>query len=292
MTKHIYKTIDLFGNEQTHFAERVKEKPNLFTDYEGFVQKFEPKKTTDDCYTPPEVFKIVLDYVAANYDLTGKNIIRPFFPGGDYQAIEYGPNDVVIDNPPFSIITPIARYYIERGVPFFLFAPHLTLFVADIDCTHIVVGGNIIYENGANVKTSFLSNMFGNAKIIGEPDLYAKFCELEERSKVRLPKYEYPLNVLTVSHISWIIERGIPLRFNKQSVKHYRQMDAQKPHKKAIFGSGFIISDAAAAEKAAAEKAAEEAGKMQAEKAEQARKENIIVWPLSDRERDIINALE
>lgn len=26
-----------------------------FTDYEGFVEKFKPKKTTDDCYTPPAV---------------------------------------------------------------------------------------------------------------------------------------------------------------------------------------------------------------------------------------------
>ena len=25
-----------------------------FEDYEGFVDKFKPKKTTDDCYTPPE----------------------------------------------------------------------------------------------------------------------------------------------------------------------------------------------------------------------------------------------
>lgn len=24
-----------------------------FTDYDGFVEKFKPKKTTDDCYTPP-----------------------------------------------------------------------------------------------------------------------------------------------------------------------------------------------------------------------------------------------
>lgn len=24
-----------------------------FEDYEGFVEKFKPKKTTDDCYTPP-----------------------------------------------------------------------------------------------------------------------------------------------------------------------------------------------------------------------------------------------
>lgn len=24
-----------------------------FYDYEGFVDKFKPKRTTDDCYTPP-----------------------------------------------------------------------------------------------------------------------------------------------------------------------------------------------------------------------------------------------
>ena len=24
-----------------------------FNDYEGFVEKFKPKRTTDDCYTPP-----------------------------------------------------------------------------------------------------------------------------------------------------------------------------------------------------------------------------------------------
>jgi hypothetical protein len=284
MTKHIYKTVDLFGNEQTHFAEPVKKKPNLFTDYEGFVQKFEAKKTTDDCYTPPEVFKIVLDYVAANYDLTGKNIIRPFFPGGDYQAIEYGPEDVVIDNPPFSIITQICRYYIARGVPFFLFAPHLTLFVADIDCTHIVAGCDVVYENGANVKTSFLSNMMGELKVIGEPLLFKAVREYKDANREIKPVYEYPANILTVSHVQWCVERGIGFQMQKQSAKHYRQMDAQKVHKKGLFGGGFIISDAAAAEKAAAEKAA-------AEKAA-AEKENIIVWPLSDRERDIINALE
>lgn len=25
-------------------------------DYEAFVEKFKPKKTTDDCYTPPHVY--------------------------------------------------------------------------------------------------------------------------------------------------------------------------------------------------------------------------------------------
>lgn len=27
--------------------------PTAFHDYKGFTEKFKPKKTTDDCYTPP-----------------------------------------------------------------------------------------------------------------------------------------------------------------------------------------------------------------------------------------------
>lgn len=29
-------------------------KNEKFNDYKAFVEKFEHKKTTDDCYTPPE----------------------------------------------------------------------------------------------------------------------------------------------------------------------------------------------------------------------------------------------
>jgi hypothetical protein len=28
-------------------------------EYEAFVDKFKPKKTTDDCYTPPDVYDTV-----------------------------------------------------------------------------------------------------------------------------------------------------------------------------------------------------------------------------------------
>lgn len=34
---------------------------HLFEDYDGFVEKFKPKKTTDDCYTPPDVYDCVSD---------------------------------------------------------------------------------------------------------------------------------------------------------------------------------------------------------------------------------------
>jgi hypothetical protein len=278
-----YKVVDMFGNETLMPVPQKKQDKNLFTDYDGFVEKFEPKKTTDDCYTPEDVYKVVLDFVAKSYPLEGKQIIRPFFPGGDFQAIEYTPDCVVIDNPPFSIISKIAKFYIKNEVPFFLFAPHLTLFSPDLDCTHIVADATIIYENGANVKTSFLSNMFGDAKIIADADFTAAFKEIEARQKVNLPKYEYPDNVLTVSAVAWIVSRGISLRIDKNQTKHCRALASQKSIGKSIFGSGFLISDEAAAEKAAAEKAA-------AEKAA-AEKDNVIIWELSEKERAIIKQL-
>ena len=79
-----FKTVDLFGNEELHFVERKRENGTLFDDYGGFVEKFEVKKTTDDCYTPKAVYKAVLDYVAERYDLTKAKIIRPFSPGGAF----------------------------------------------------------------------------------------------------------------------------------------------------------------------------------------------------------------
>lgn len=274
-----YKITNIFGDEETVFVGKQKTKPNLFTDHDAFVEKFEPKKTTDDCYTPKEVFDIVLQYVVENCNIEGRQIIRPFYPGGDFESIDYPENCVVIDNPPFSIISKIAKFYISNGIGFFLFAPHLTLFGSDMDCTHIVVGGNIVYENGAEVKTSFLSNLFGNTKVIGDADLYAKFKQLNENKKANLPKYVYPDNVLTVSHVAWMVEKGVSFKIDKPHTRHCRGLESQKRHGKAIFGSGFLISDKAAAEKQAAEKQAAE-------------KVNIITWELSEKEKKIIASMQ
>lgn len=30
--------------------------------YEEFIEKFKPKKTTDDCYTPPSVYAVIRDW--------------------------------------------------------------------------------------------------------------------------------------------------------------------------------------------------------------------------------------
>lgn len=87
--------------------------------YEEFVEKFKPKKTTDDCYTPPETYEEVKAWACERYDIDPENIVRPFWPGGDYQAADYQPGCVVLDNPPFSILSQIVTWYQERGILFF-----------------------------------------------------------------------------------------------------------------------------------------------------------------------------
>ena len=277
-----YKIIDLFGNEELIIASKKNNKVrNLFSDYDGFLKKFEPKKTTDDCYTPKELMGLIVSYVNEKYPLKGKKIVRPFFPGGDFESVEYTEDMVVIDNPPFSIITKICKYYIERNIKFFLFAPHLTAFSSDIDCTHIIVSADITYENGAIIKTAFVSNLFGDLKVIGDADLHQKIKELQNRDKVNLPKYEYPDHIITVSKIAYCVEKGISVAIKKKELRHYRAMDAQKEHGKGLFGSGFIASDSAAAAVAVAAVAAAAARK----------KENVVVWELSEREMGIIKSL-
>jgi hypothetical protein len=273
----IAKTIDMFdGAEVIHFISAKKKKPGLFDDYEGFVDKFKRKKTTDDCMTPPKYYECVLKYVSDNFDLTNRKIVRPFFPDGDYEAVDYPEGCVVIDNPPFSIISKIARFYTERGVLFFLFAPHLTLFSADLDCTKVVCHAPLTYDNGAKIMTSFLSNLFGDLRIITAPEL-RKSLMAKREPKRSLPKYEYPPNVLTVTMLDKLVDNGMTIKIEKSQTFHIKRLDCQKRHGKTIFGGGYLLSEKAAAEKAA-EKTLGEDG--------------AIVWHLSDREKDIIKSLK
>lgn len=50
--------------------------------YEHFVNKFKPKKTTDDCYTPGPVYDYIADWLSDKFNLSPEKFIRPFYPGG------------------------------------------------------------------------------------------------------------------------------------------------------------------------------------------------------------------
>lgn len=251
--------------------------------YDGFVEKFNPKKTTDDCYTPPKVYEAIKNWACEKYGINPDNIVRPFYPGGDYEKYEYPEGAVVLDNPPFSILSKILDFYIEKDIPFFLFAPAMTIFssMRRRKVNAVIVNADIIYENGANVKTGFLTT-FGDWMIEASTELDELIKKavdetLKEKSKT-LPKYIYPGNVLMVSDLKKIVSKGVEFKIKRDDAYFVRQLDSQKNARKAIYGSGFLISEKAATEKAAAEKAAAE-------------KAAVNVWELSEREKEIIRKL-
>lgn len=171
---------------------RLQKKSN---NYEEFVEKFKPKLTTDDCYTPAKVYEVVKDWAVREYKLEEYNIIRPFKPNGDYRAEQYDENTVVIDNPPFSILSSICQWYDERGIKYFLFAPTLTHFYTNSGKSNYVVSGStIVYENGAKVRTAFVTNM-GDFKIRTAIDLSFKIKNVGKGNDRSLPKYRYPSNL-------------------------------------------------------------------------------------------------
>ena len=268
--------------------------------YEQFVKKFEPKKTTDDCYTPDIVYDAVADYVARKYELDRGAFVRPFWPGGDYQAFEYPEGCVVVDNPPFSIFTKIVDFYAKHDIKFFLFAPSLTCISSGITVEHacaIPLGVSVTYSNGAEVNTGFVTNLEPDLVVKSDPELYRILAdadaELRKEIRKQVPKYEYPDYVVTAAKVQFFARYGEPFEVKRGDCVRIRRLDAQADQKKSIFGGGLLLSEKAAAEKAAAEKAAAEkaaAEKAAAEKAA-AEKAAAMTWGISARERAIIGEL-
>ena len=281
------KTADWFDREQ----KDGKDKEDGNDEYNDFVDKFEPKKTTDDCYTPELVYDAIADWVASRYNVKRSRFVRPFYPGGDYTAEEYKPGSVVVDNPPFSILAEIVKFYDEHGIKFFLFAPTLTLFssasASASACCAICTGCTITYENGANVNTSFLTNLDDGTRARSEPTLYAAVKAANDENlreqKKELPRYLYPDYVLTSTRCAQFSRLGIDFILPKAESEHIRCLDAQKETDKAVFGSAYLMSERMKQEKEKAEREKAEREKAEREKAER--------WHLSPREMEIVRRL-
>ena len=229
--------------------------------YGDFVDKFKQKLTTDDCYTPPEVYDVVKDFVDKEVEsLKGKKVVRPFFPGGNYEDLKQYPNgSVVVDNPPFSILSKIIRFYSENGIRFFLFGPQLTLFSAhDCDITYIVANAPIEYENGAVVSTGFITNMVPDLRIWCCPELRDAIIDAQDDEDKTKQGFVYPDNIVTAATLGKLVAHETGLKIRKVSCEYIKSSDSAEEQGRALYGGGFILSDGAAAERAAAERAAAE----------------------------------
>ena len=260
----------------------TSQQKSLFEDYEGFVEKFKPKKTTDDCYTPANIYEVVAEYVSKTYGIRREDMVRPFWPGGDYEAYDYPEGCVVVDNPPFSIITPICREYVRRGIRFFLFCPYLTCVAmlkgAGTGCSVIIAPASIRYDNGAEVATCFVTNLEPGTAIRSDPDLLDAIKAADDVNRKlttkQVPKYEYPPEVLTATKVGWYAVHHTPYTLKWSDCVIISELDEQRRVGKSIFGNGFLLSERAAVERAAVERAAVE-------------RLNTMCWSHSNTERQL-----
>jgi hypothetical protein len=280
-----YSLFDEAAKSEAWFSGDVEDEREDGEEYSAFVDKFKTVKTTDDCFTPPLVYDAVADFVSSNYEIDRKRFVRPFYPGGDYTKYSYVPESVVVDNPPFSILASIIAWYAERNIKFFLFAPALTLFSSSsFSSSAIPCGVGITYENGAVVATSFLTNLEDKTiRVKTYPELYKAIQEADritqKENKRELPKYIYPDNVITAAMVQRWCKYGVRYVCRVEDSLRIGALDAQRPEGKVIFGSGYLLSSSAAAERAAAERAAAERAAAQK-------------WRLSDRELEMVKYLD
>lgn len=257
--------------------------------YEEFVNKFKPKKTTDDCYTPPEVYDIIKDWVFKHYNIPkDTKIIRPFYPGGDFEHADYPAGCLVLDNPPFSILRYIRDFYTRNKINYFIFGPERTLFSSKIKDNYVMIGHPITYDNGAQVPTGFITNL-GDHRIELVPELGQAIKAKQDAvaNKFKQPKYKYPTSVISAAKLRNIVTQGVSLYFDDDELYFTRALDAQRALKKGIFGAGFIIGRQA---EARYKKAIEEYERIKVQKT-MAPTAYDHIWQLSESELQIVEEL-
>ena len=135
----------------------------------------------DEFYTPKMVYEVIKNWAVKRYGLEGREIIRPFYRGGDYKRANYPKGCVVIDNPPFSIGAQIVDFYLEKGIDFFLFCQTqkgIDLLNGREDkISFIASGARVKYDNQDNgIATSFITNL-------EKEQLLIVACDLSEEIK-------------------------------------------------------------------------------------------------------------
>ena len=135
------------------------------------------------------------------------------------------------------------------------------------DNRRIIVDCQITYENGARVKTSFVTSYSGGIVAQTAPDLTKAINRENDRlikaNTKELPKYDYPMNVITAAMMKRYARYGVDLKIRADDCIQVGSLDAQKQAGKGIFGSGLLLCERAAA----------------------------VRWELSDREKAIIQQL-
>lgn len=285
----------------THYTAGKGIKERL-EDYAGFLARLrshgaDAPKTTDDCFTPPHIYAAVVEWLAGRVSLEGRRIVRPFVPGGDFEAFPYEAGDIVVDNPPFSILARIKRFYLSRGMPIFLFAPGLTLWsntAAGGGLTYVVTGYTPAFENGAKIQVGFVTNLFPGTRIIVAPSLAAAMREAEERegkkkAERKVAKYVYPPEVWSPATLGTLAKNGgfDDIVIPEASSRLLHSLAQQRLYKKAFYGGGVMVDRGTAARLIEAKAKAKAEAKAEAEAEAEA-----VTWQMTAEELAELDRLD
>ena len=184
-----------------------------------------------------------------------------------------------------AILHPVAhlRFLCAEGYPLFFFAPTLTAFGSERnfeDICHIVTGAQIVYENGARVNTSFITNCELGIVARTDPALTEQIhsVQIDTKKSIAPPKYDYPSNLLTAATMGKLSKKGVDLTIKKGECVRVKRLDAQVADKKTVYGGGLLISD----------KLAESRVWQEEREIKEVKK---ICYGLSEREKELIAGL-
>ncbi len=148
--------------------------------------------------------------------------------------------------------------------------------------TVLITGAQIIYKNGANVATAFVTNMEPENAIVGSVELSKKIKAVTNKLRYdTLPTYKYPDNILRMSDIATLVCYGEDITIKRKSGTDIKQMQHQREIGKEIYSRSYILSTAATMEYIKAR-----------ERAQKKADENIIEWELREEELELIRLLD
>lgn len=207
-------------------------------EYFEWIKKFERKHTTDECLTPPKVYDRVKNYVVEFFSLENCTIERPFYPNGNYKeaAEKYDAHTVVIDNPPFSKMAEIIKFYNDKHIRYFLFAHAKTaLGLVKHGASVWFAPANIIFDNGARVSVSFITNMEACQCIRTVPQLL--FLQKTQQKT----NNNYPPDLFIFSHFETICRHGLEIKVPCDASMVRTEYNDPQAGRKKIYGAGIQL---------------------------------------------------
>lgn len=117
------------------------------------------RATKDEIYTDQDEYNDLTEFFKQYYPEAFKRpIVRPFYPGGNYEDLtQYPAGCLVFDNPPFSIESKIVKFYNEHNIQYILFAPGNNLSNMRNGCSTWT--GCTIHYDAVAFFSQFLTNL-------------------------------------------------------------------------------------------------------------------------------------